>query len=84
MPKQYRVEIVEEGALGTLFFGSSKLPLDKMETVMNSYGKDGWSVCFQIIEKKRFLLFWERESAIITFEYEYDDEEDDSMQEKEN
>ena len=72
MPKQYKVEIIEEGVFGTLFFGSSKLPLDKMEKVMNKYGAEGWSVCFQVIEKKRFLLFWERESAIITFEYEYD------------
>ena len=43
-----------------------------MEKVMNKYGAEGWSVCFQVIEKKRLLLFWERESAIITFEYEYD------------
>lgn len=75
MPKQYKVEIIEEGALGTIFLGSSKLPLEKMEKVMNKYGEDGWRVCFEVIEKKRFLLFWERESAIITFEYEYDDEE---------
>ena len=78
MPKQYKVEILKEGALGTLFFGSSKLPLDKMEKVMNKYGAEGWSMCFQMIEKKRFLLFWQREAVIITFEYEYDvDKEED-------
>ena len=72
MPKQYKVEIIKEGALGTLFFASSKLPLDKMEKMMNKYGAEGWSMCFQMIEKKRFLLFWQREAVIITFEYEYD------------
>ena len=48
--KQYKVEIIKEGVLGTLFFGSSKLPLKKMEQVMNDYGKNGWDVSFQIIE----------------------------------
>jgi len=65
--KQYKVEIIKEGVLGTLFFGSSKLPLKKMEQVMNDYGKNGWDVSFQIIEKHRLFLFWQREAIIITF-----------------
>ena len=44
--KQYKVEIIKEGVLGTLFFGSIKLPLKKMEKVMNNYGKNGWDVSF--------------------------------------
>lgn len=65
--KEFKVEVVKEGALGTLFFGSSILPVKKMERVMNQYGSQGWDVCFQVIEKRRLLLFWARESAIITF-----------------
>ena len=65
--KQYKVEIIKEGVLGTLFFGSSKLPLKKMEQVMNDYGKNGWDVSFPIIEKHRLFLFWQREAIIITF-----------------
>ena len=38
-----------------------------MEKVMNQYGYQGWDVSFMLIEKKGFLLFWERETAIITF-----------------
>ena len=30
MKKEYKVEIIKEGALSTLLFGSSKLPLQKM------------------------------------------------------
>ena len=67
MKKQYKVEIVKEGVLGTLFLGSSKLPIKKIEEVMNEYGKDGWDVSFQVIEKSRMWLFWEREALIITF-----------------
>ena len=65
--KQYKVEIIKEGVLGTLFLGSSKLPLKEMEKVMNDYGKDGWDISFQIIEKHRLFLFWQREAIIITF-----------------
>lgn len=34
---------------------------------MNEYGNDGWDVSFQVIEKSRMWLFWEREALIITF-----------------
>ena len=67
MKKEYKVEVVKEGVLGTLFLGSSKLPIKKIEEVMNEYGKDGWDVSFQVIEKSRMWLFWEREALIITF-----------------
>ena len=67
MKKQFKVEVVKEGVLGTLFLGSSKLPIKKIEEVMNEYGNDGWDVSFQVIEKSRMWLFWEREALIITF-----------------
>ena len=67
MKKEFKVEIIKEGALGTIFLGSSKLPLKKMESVMNQYGEQGWDVSFQLIERHRMLLFWSREAVIITF-----------------
>ena len=67
LKKEYKVEIIKEGALSTLLFGSSKLPLQKMTDVLNTYGRDGWDVSFQLIEKHRLLLFWSREAVIITF-----------------
>ena len=67
MQKQFKVEVVTEGLLGSLFLGASKLPIEKMEEVMNDYGRRGWDVAFMLIEKKRMLLFWDREAAIITF-----------------
>lgn len=68
--KEFKVEVVKEGALGTIFFGASILPTAKMERVMNQYGSQGWDVSFQLIEKRRLWLFWTRESAIITFSRE--------------
>ena len=67
MKKEYKVEIIKEGALGTILFGSSKLPLKKMEDVMNKYGENGWDVTFQLIVKHRMLFLWSREAVIITF-----------------
>ena len=67
MKKEYKVEIIKEGALGTILFGSSKLPLKKMEDVMNKYGENGWDVTFQLIEKHRMLFLWSREAVIVTF-----------------
>ena len=66
-PREFRVEVVTEGALGTLFLGASKLPVSRMESVMNQYGAAGWEVAFMLVERKRFALFWQREAAIITF-----------------
>jgi hypothetical protein len=66
MARQYKIEVVTEGALGTLFVGSSKLPVKKMEKLLNDHGRDGWEMEFMVIEKKRMALLWEREAAVIT------------------
>lgn len=67
MKKEFKIEVVTEGALGTLFLGASTLPVKKMEKIMNDYGARGWNMDFMVMESKRMMLFWEREAAIITF-----------------
>ncbi|CAI8309853.1 MAG: Uncharacterised protein [Cryomorphaceae bacterium] len=67
MKKEYKVEVVKESALSSLFLGSSKMPIKKMEAIMNKYGQEGWDVSFQVIEKRRLLFFWTREAVVITF-----------------
>jgi hypothetical protein len=64
--KEYKVIHVVEGGLGTIILGASGMPIKKMETILNIEASDGWQVVFQVIEKKRFLLFWSREAIIIT------------------
>lgn len=64
--KEYKVIDVAESGLSTLFLGSAKMPIKKMEQVLNELAAEGWQVVFQVIEKKRYLLFWQRESVIIT------------------
>lgn len=64
--KEYKIIVVSEGALGTIFLGASGMPIEKMEIALNKEAADGWQLAFQVIEKKRFWLFWSRETVIIT------------------
>ena len=64
--KEYKVVTIEEGGCGTLLAGSSMIPVDKMENKLNQLAVDGWQVVFQIVEQRRYLLFWTRESVIVT------------------
>ena len=64
--KEYKVINVVEGGLGTIFLGASGIPMKKMETTLNKEAAAGWSLVFQLIEQKRFMLFWKRESVIMT------------------
>ncbi len=64
--KEYKVMIVSEGALGTLFLGASGMPIQKLEATLNEEAAAGWQLVFQVIESRRFWLFWNRETVIIT------------------
>ena len=63
---EYKVIYVVEGGCGTIILGSSGIPVKKMETELNKLSSSGWKVVFQVIEQKRFFLFWKREAVIIT------------------
>ena len=63
---EYKIILVVEGGLGTLLLGASGIPMKKMEATLNQEAAAGWQVVFQVIEQKRFLLFWKREAVVIT------------------
>jgi len=63
---EYKVIYVVEGGCGTIILGSSGIPVKKMETELNILASSGWKVVFQVIEQKRFFLFWKREAVVIT------------------
>jgi hypothetical protein len=67
MKKEYKVEVIKENALSSLVLGASKMPIEKMNRVMNQYGREGWDVCFQVIEQHRLFFLWTREAVVITF-----------------
>jgi hypothetical protein len=64
--REYQVLHVVEGGLGTILLGSSGIPIKKLEVELNKQAADGWQVVFQVLEQKRFWLFWSREAVIVT------------------
>jgi len=64
--KEYKVLFITEGGCGTIVLGASGLPIQKIEATLNQEAAAGWQVVFQVIEKKRYLLFWQREALIVT------------------
>ena len=64
--KEYKVLHIVEGGLGTIFLGASGIPIKEMEVRLNREAQSGWQVVFQIVEQKRFLLFWSREAVVVT------------------
>ena len=66
MFKEYKIEIVAEGGCGTIFLGAAGLSVKKLEAALNEAAAEGWELAFQVIEQKRFWLFWTRETVILT------------------
>ena len=64
--KEYKIVHIAEGGCGTLLLGASGMPLNKIEAELNALAADGWQVVFQVLEQKRFMLFWTREAVIVT------------------
>ncbi|MGQ9425134.1 DUF4177 domain-containing protein [Gilvimarinus sp. F26214L] len=64
--REYKVVHIAEGGCGTILLGASGLPMKKIEAELNAYAADGWQVVFQVLEQKRFWLFWDREAMIVT------------------
>ena len=54
--QEYKIIHVAEGGCGTVFLGSSGLPLKKLEATLNEEAANGWNVVFQVLENKRFML----------------------------
>ena len=65
--KEYKIVQFTEGGCGTIFLGSSGLPIKKIENEINKMASEEWQMVFMVLEQKRFWLFWTREAAIVTF-----------------
>lgn len=64
--RQYKVVRFNESGCATILLGASMLPIDVMESKLNMLAKQGWQVICQVVGKQRFLLFWQRESIVVT------------------
>lgn len=62
---EYKVVIYQEGMLGSLILGGSKVNPVNFSYFLNKNAEEGWRV--QTMEKdiRRMLLFWKREAYVV-------------------
>ncbi len=67
---EYKVVIYQEGMLGSLLLGSSKVDPLRFSEFLNQNALEGWRV--QTMEKdiRRMLLFFKREAYVVILERE--------------
>lgn len=68
--KEYQVVIYQEGVLGSLFLGQSKVDPERFSEFLNRHAKAGWRVVTMEREIRRMLLLWSREAFLVVMERE--------------
>lgn len=62
---QYKVVIYQEGMLGSLLLGGSKVNPVKFSKFLNDNATQGWKVITMEKDIRRMLLFWSREAYVV-------------------
>ncbi|MGR9085696.1 MAG: DUF4177 domain-containing protein [Gammaproteobacteria bacterium] len=68
--KQYKVIIYQEGLLGSLLLGASKVDPVRFSDFLNLNAKQGWRVVTMEKDIRRMLLLWRREAYLVIMERE--------------
>lgn len=67
---EYKVVIYRENLLGSLFLAGSKVDPVKFSEFLNKAGDQGWEVVTMEREKRRMLLFFNREAFLVILKRE--------------
>jgi len=62
---QYKVVIYQEGMLGSLLLGQSKINPIRFTEFLNTNAQQGWEVVTMEKDIRRMLLFWKREGYVV-------------------
>ena len=62
---EYKVVIYQEGMLGSLFLGGSKVDPIKFSEFLNKNASEGWRVTTMEKDIRRMLLFFKREAYVV-------------------
>ncbi len=62
---EYKVVIYQEGMLGSLVLGGSKVNPVRFTEFLNANAADGWHVVTMEKDIRRMLLFWKREAYVV-------------------
>jgi Domain of unknown function (DUF4177) len=66
--KQYKVVIYQEGLLGSLLLGASKVDPVRFSEFLNANARLGWRVVTMEKDIRRMLLLWAREAYLVILE----------------
>jgi hypothetical protein len=66
--KQYKVVIYQEGMLGSLLLGASKVDPVRFSEFLNANARQGWRVVTMEKDIRRMLLLWSREAYLVVME----------------
>ena len=67
---EYKAIIYQEGMLGSLLLGQSKVNPVKFSEFLNRNANDGWEVVTMEKDIRRMLLFWSREGFVVIMKRE--------------
>jgi len=62
---EYKVVVYQEGMLGSLLFGGSKVNPLKFTDFLNANASEGWKVVTMEKDIRRMLLLWKREAYVV-------------------
>lgn len=68
--REYKVVIYQEGLLGSLLLGASKVDPVRFSEFLNSNARQGWRVVTMEKDIRRMLLLWRREAYLVIMERE--------------
>jgi len=66
--KEYKVVIYQEGMLGSLVLGQSKVDPIRFSQFLNDNAQEGWRVVTMEKDIRRMLLFFKREAFMVVME----------------
>jgi len=67
---EYKVLVYQEGLLGSILLGESKVDPKRLEEFLNEHAAKGWRVKTMERENRRSLLLFNREAFVIVMERE--------------
>ncbi len=67
---EYKAVIYQEGMLGSLVLGQSKVNPVRFSEFLNANANDGWEVVTMEKDIRRMLLLWKREGYVVILKRE--------------
>lgn len=68
--KEYKAVIYQEGMLGSLLLGESKINPVRFSAFLNANAQEGWEVVTMEKDIRRMLLFFKREGYVVILQRE--------------